>query len=96
MKRHPFDTVSFVFGAVFTLFGLTFLIMDDPWDIVFGSANFTWVMPAILLVAGAAMMLSILRPGTKAVTDSPITVSRGEVGQSDAELSKETASTEEG
>ena len=76
MKRHPLDTISLVFGLLFAGFGLTFLIAEDPWDLVFGSFSFGWVLPLIVLAGGAALLVSALRPEAKAITDSPLTRSR--------------------
>ncbi len=73
MKRHPLDTISLVFGLLFAGFGLTFLVADDPWDLVFGSFGFGWVLPFVVLAGGAALLVSALRPEAKAITDSPLT-----------------------
>jgi hypothetical protein len=73
MKRHPLDTISLVFGAVFTAFGLTFLVSADPWDLVFDSVSWSWVLPMVVLAGGAALLVSALRPDAKSITDSPIT-----------------------
>lgn len=73
MKRHPLDTISLVFGLLFAAFGLTFLISADPWDLVFDSISFGWVLPLVVLAGGAALLVSALRPEAKAITDSPLT-----------------------
>jgi hypothetical protein len=73
MKRHPLDTISLVFGLLFAGFGLTFLIATDPWDLVFDSVNFGWLLPIVVLAGGAALLVSALRPDAKAITDSPLT-----------------------
>lgn len=41
MKRHPLDIVSLVFGLFFAAVGLTFLVSEDPWDLVFDSVSLT-------------------------------------------------------
>ena len=69
MKRHPLDTISLVFGLLFAGFGLTFLVADDPWDLVFGSFGFGWVLPFVVLAGGAALLVSALRPEAKAIFD---------------------------
>ncbi len=73
MKRHPLDTISLVFGLLFAGFGLTFLISADPWDLVFDSFSFGWILPLVVLAGGAALLVSALRPEAKAITDSPLT-----------------------
>lgn len=73
MKRHPLDTISLVFGVLFTAFGLTFLVSADPWNLVFDSVSLGWVLPMVVLAGGAALLVSALRPDAKAITDSPIT-----------------------
>jgi len=73
MKRHPLDTISLLFGLLFTAFGLTFLIATDPWDLVFDSFSLGWLLPLVVLAGGAALLVSALRPEAKAITDSPLT-----------------------
>jgi hypothetical protein len=73
MKRHPLDTISLVFGLLFAGFGSTFLIATDPWDLVFDSFSWSWVLPMVVLAGGAALLVSALRPDAKAITDSPLT-----------------------
>lgn len=62
MKRHPLDITSLIFGLVFALFGLVFLVSTDPWDFVFDSADFGWVIPAIVFLGGASLLVSVFRP----------------------------------
>ncbi len=73
MKRHPLDTISLVFGILFAAFGLTFLVSADPWDLLFDSISFGWILPLVVLAGGAALLVSALRPEAKAITDSPLT-----------------------
>jgi uncharacterized membrane protein len=73
MKRHPLDIVSLVFGLFFAAIGLTFLVSEDPWDLVFDSVSIGWILPFVVLAGGAAMLVSALRPDAKALTDSPLT-----------------------
>ena len=54
MKRHDFDVVSFVFGALFLLAGIPLLISDAGWDL-FGEP---WVFPGFLVGAGLIVLLS--------------------------------------
>ena len=57
MKRHPFDVLSFVAGAVFVLLGIAFATAGS--DVIDQSR---WVWPAILLSLGGAGLVAILRP----------------------------------
>jgi hypothetical protein len=59
MKRHPFDVLSFVAGAVFVLLGIGFATAGS--DVV---DQARWVWPAILLTLGAAGLSSVLRSPT--------------------------------
>lgn len=54
MKKHSFDAVSFIFGALFLLAGIPLLISDEGWD-VFGER---WVFPAFLVGAGLIVLLT--------------------------------------
>lgn len=72
MKRHPLDTISLVFGLLFAAFGVTFLVAEDPWDLVFDSVSLGWILPLVVLAGGAALLVSALRPGARAITDSPL------------------------
>ena len=56
MKRHPFDVLSFVAGAVFVLLGLAFALAGS--DVV---DQARWVWPAILLSLGTAGLAAVLR-----------------------------------
>jgi hypothetical protein len=73
MKRHPLDIVSLVFGLFFAAVGLTFLVSEDPWDLVFDSVSLGWILPFAVLAGGAALLVSALRPNARAETDSPTT-----------------------
>jgi hypothetical protein len=73
MKRHPLDTISLIFGLFFAAIGLTFLVSEDPWDLVFDSVSLGWVLPFVVLAGGTALLVSALRPNAKAITDSPLT-----------------------
>jgi hypothetical protein len=60
MKRHPFDVLSFVAGAVFVVLGVAFAIAGG--DVV---DQARWVWPAILLTLGAAGLTSVLRSASR-------------------------------
>jgi cytochrome c-type biogenesis protein CcmH/NrfF len=58
MRTHPFDAVSFVFGALFVLVaglalgGVTLTLLD-----------LRWVAPAVLVVVGLVLVVSAARRG---------------------------------
>ena len=56
MRRHRFDVLSFVAGAVFVGLGIAFLATGG--DVV---DEARWLWPALLLTLGAAGLLSTLR-----------------------------------
>lgn len=61
MKRHAFDLISFVFGAIFLGIGVTYLITDSS----FTSLEARWIWPALLLAVGIAFLAparKVLRP----------------------------------
>jgi len=60
MERHRFDIVSFVFGIIFLGLGLTGMFVDE--DITFLQAR--WIWPALLVVAGLAIVGFTLRKDT--------------------------------
>ena len=60
MKRHRFDPLSFVFGAIFVLVaGAAFWDQSFRWDIN------AWVLPAAVLFLGIALLASTLRSGSQ-------------------------------
>jgi len=56
MRRHPFDILSFVAGALFVALGIAFLVTHG--DVV---EDAHWLWPAALLTLGAAGLASTLR-----------------------------------
>ena len=58
MERHPFDVVSFLFGALFIAAGVTAVLYDRTSLGIDGR----WVWPVVLLVAGVAVLGATLRP----------------------------------
>ena len=56
MKRHPFDLLSFVAGAVFVGMAVAFLASGD--DILHRAR---WLLPVVLLVIGGAGLVTALR-----------------------------------
>jgi hypothetical protein len=62
MERHRFDVLSFAFGVVYTLIGLTFLIPDTPFDLVdMVATSLRWVWPAAILLIGLAILVPLVR-----------------------------------
>ena len=60
MKRHRFDPLSFVFGAIFLLIsGAAVWNQSFRWDIN------VWVFPAAVLFLGIALLASTLRSGSQ-------------------------------
>ena len=57
MRRHNFDPISFVFGALFAAIGLTFLFGDA--DI--GDLHIAVVWPLPLIVIGILMLVSTIQ-----------------------------------
>lgn len=54
MKKHPFDSVSFVFGVLFLLAGIPLILSDSGFHLF----EQKWVFPAFLVVAGLVILLS--------------------------------------
>jgi hypothetical protein len=57
MKRHGFDPLSFVFGAIFLLMAAG-AVWSDQIDWSFG----VWLLPVAVLVLGVGLLASTLRP----------------------------------
>lgn len=61
MKRHQFDTLSFVAGILITLVGLLFLIPVATRDLVsLATRMAVWIWPVLFLVIGAAVLVPTL------------------------------------
>ena len=56
MKRHPFDLLSFVAGALFVALGIAFLAAGAD---VLTPAR--WALPALLIAVGGAGLVTALR-----------------------------------
>lgn len=54
MKKHPFDSVSFIFGVLFLLAGVPLILSDSGFHVF----EHKWVFPAFLVVAGLVVLLS--------------------------------------
>lgn len=60
MKAHSFDPISFIFGSLFTAIGLVFMTSVQPWDLLF-DLELDWVLPALVLVGGVMLLVSVVR-----------------------------------
>jgi hypothetical protein len=54
MKSHPFDAVSFFFGALFLLGGIPLVVSDSGFDFL----GYRWVFPAFLVTIGVVVLLT--------------------------------------
>ncbi len=60
MKSHGFDPLSFVFGLILLLIaGAGAWNQSFRWDVG------AWVLPAVILFLGLALLVSTLRSGSK-------------------------------
>ncbi len=75
MKRHSFDPLSFVFGAIFVL-----LAASAAWDRSYNWDVAAWVIPAGVLVLGIGLLASTLRSSNSTVEASGGDLSDGDPG----------------
>ena len=73
MQRHRFDPLSFIFGLLFVAVAGVALIGAD----VLALRDLTWIAPSLLVIAGAALLLSSARSGSD---DTPDDTPGGQVG----------------
>jgi hypothetical protein len=69
MRRHNFDSVSFVFGALFAVIGLTFLFGNA--DIADLHLAVIWPLPLILI--GVLMLATTVQRRTRHEAAAPAT-----------------------
>jgi hypothetical protein len=71
MRRHPFDPISMILGAVFTLIGVTFLVGDV--NVTNLPPALTWPVPLVMVgLAVIALAVGGSRSGrTHAVAEAP-------------------------
>lgn len=68
MERHDLDPLSLIFGIAFV--GLASTGLFESVD--FSPIQARWVWPAILIIAGVAVLLtSVRRPAGQETTDEP-------------------------
>jgi hypothetical protein len=66
MRTHPFDAVSFVFGAIFTAVGLLAVTGIATISLL----DLRWLAPAVLVLIGLVLVVSAARREAPArVTD---------------------------
>lgn len=61
MKTHKLDTVSLIFGLLFTMTGLVFIAFTNPWRAVFIDMQWSWLAPLALIALGVVVLLPVLR-----------------------------------
>lgn len=61
MKIHKLDTVSLVFGALFTLLGLAFVVFENPWRALIIDVSWSWLGPLALVGLGLIVLAPLLR-----------------------------------
>lgn len=66
MRRHAFDTTSFVAGVVFIATGLVFALAGNPWNLLAFRIDWRWLGPVALIAIGLAVVLPALRRDTAA------------------------------
>jgi hypothetical protein len=60
MRTHPFDAVSFVFGAIFAAVGLLALTGIATISLL----DLRWLAPALLVLVGVVLVVSAARRDT--------------------------------
>jgi phage-related protein len=62
MKRHPTDALSLIFGLLFVVLGLTFLIPAQGEQLAIALQSvLSWAGPLLVIIAGLALILPSLR-----------------------------------
>ena len=56
MQRHPFDVISFLFGALFVGAGVSAVLFDES----FASIDGRGVWPVVLIIAGVGVLTATL------------------------------------
>lgn len=74
MKRHPFDPWSFIFGLFLSSVGLLLLVPATPFVRPDAISNFMGIgLPALVVVAGLALLAPIFRKKPETVPPPPFT-----------------------
>jgi hypothetical protein len=71
MKRHRFDPISFVFGALFVALAAAVALPGDPWEYLYDGFTLGWVWPVLIIAIGVALLADGLR-GRQAVEADPL------------------------
>ena len=92
MQRHRFDPLAFIFGLLFVAVAGVALIGAD----VLVLRDLTWIAPSLLVIAGAALLLSSARSGSEdtpegQVRPEPHREQHPHEEQRDEELAREQA-----
>ena len=70
MRRHRFDPLSFIFGVLFLAVAAVALIGTE----VLALRDLTWIAPSLLVIAGAALLLSSARNGSDDTLEGQVPV----------------------
>ncbi|MDH4118497.1 MAG: hypothetical protein OEW30_14015 [Acidimicrobiia bacterium] len=68
MKTHKLDAISLVFGAIFALMGLAFLVFENPWRSLLIDVQWSWLAPLALIALGVAILTPLFRRTSSATT----------------------------
>jgi hypothetical protein len=63
-ERHPLDIISLIFGILFLGISVPVLLLDTPVNL-----DARWVLPATVIVIGAVVLWSAIRPRSRALPD---------------------------
>lgn len=61
MKSHKLDTVSLIFGGIFTMLGLAFVGFANPWRSLLIDVQWSWFGPFLLVLLGLVVLAPLLR-----------------------------------
>lgn len=75
MKQHALDPISLVSGVLFAIVGSFLIVSDVRWE----SAGGAWVVPAVLVTAGAAIIWStVMRLRREEATETAASEATGD------------------
>ena len=67
MKKHPFDPISFLFGLVFAVVGIVFIVGD----VNIAEVGWRWVWPLPVLFLGALLLTLAMK---RSQTPQPVPI----------------------